>query len=297
MKQKPRDWLAAHVDHQGDECLSWPFYLDRQGYPKVWIDKKLKGVLVVMCRLAHGKPPTAKHRPARTCGGVGSSCVNPQHIRWRTESEIQSAANDRHRANGTYRPGRWKLTRAQVDRIRELKGKKHRDVVATMFGIDRENVRRIWLGRPYHRSLERERVFVALQATAAPMSAAAIQKAAGCPTRSAAATLLSHMTRQGEIVRFAWGRYRAPLTTALMRKITAAVRSAVPVTMPREMRDEVIQEMLLAFMEGTASLERLPADVKKALRNYWRSYPGKFGPLSLDAPVRGGRTLGEALGV
>lgn len=293
MKQNPRDWLADHVDHQGDDCLAWPFGII-DGYATFSEAKTTRYAHRIMCEMVNGPAPSRQHLAARSCGRNGIACVNPNHLSWKTRSEVRREEAAAQRA-GPRKKRRWKLTREQTIKVRELKGKKSQRAIGAMFGIRQQTV--AYLQRQtFYRSPERERIHAALEATAAPMTIREVMKAAGV-SYWCATNVLHKLTRERTVVRFRRGRYRAPLTTAMMRKVTVAVRSAVPVTMPREMRDEVIQEMLLAFMEGTASLERLPADVKKALRNYWRSYPGKFGPLSLDARVRGGRTLGEALGV
>lgn len=287
----PRGWLAAHVEHQGDECLPWPFCCDgRQGYPTLLFDDKTERAHRVMCQLAHGPPPTEKHRATWTCGGLRVRCVNPRHLGWRTDSEIQKAANDRRRAAGTYRPVRWKLRREQVERIREMKGRKNSYAVAAFFGIDRQTVRTIWYGRPHYKSPERDRVYGALEAAAATMSISQIRKATGA-SHCSVNNVLRKLVGEGDVVRVRRGRYRVPLTARMMRKVTAAVRGAVPPAMPRQMRDEVVQEVFLAIVEGTASLLDLRAEVAEATRKYHRTYPAKFGPRSLDAPLRGGEGL------
>src|SRR6185369_8351585 len=130
-------WLRDHVSYQSDECLIWPFCRDQEGYPQLGISGKLYRAIRVMCELAHGKPPTAKHQTGHSCGNGKSGCVNPRHLSWKTHAENQL---DR-RAHGTHVSSRhgWlgKLTQEQIDQIRALNGKKPRAAIARMFNISR----------------------------------------------------------------------------------------------------------------------------------------------------------------
>lgn len=293
-RANPHDWLKAHAEHQGDDCLLWPFCCDRQGYPLVFVNGKTKWAHHEMCQLAHGPRPSARHKAARSCGGLGSKCVSPTHTNWRTESEIQTAANARRRAAGTYKPVRWKLTRAQVQQIQDLKPQGNSRRVAVKFGVDRQTIRLIWTKRPYYRSIERERVYDALVATATTMSIRQLMAATKTSYLSVT-NILRKLIEENSVVRISRGRYRVPLTTRVMRKVTVAVRGAVPITMPRQVREEVIQDLLLSFVEGTVSLLELREAVVKSIRKYYQTYPNRFGPRSLDAPMRNGLTLHDLL--
>lgn len=74
-------WLAAHVDHQGEDCLIWPF---SSGYGTVKVNGRSEKAHRYMCRLAHGAPPTLAHHAAHNCGKGHEGCVHPQHLRWDT---------------------------------------------------------------------------------------------------------------------------------------------------------------------------------------------------------------------
>jgi hypothetical protein len=64
------------------------------------------------------------------------------------------------------------------------------------------------------------------------------------------------------------------------------VSRAVSSALPRFMRDDVIQSMLLAVLEGELLLGNVGARVKDYLAGYNRQYD-TFKTLSLDAPMGG----------
>lgn len=81
---------------------------------------KGKGVSAprVMCILAHGEPPTAKHETAHSCGNGHKGCMNPRHLSWKTA--VENAAD--METHGTRRKGTEintnKLTQSDVTEIR-----------------------------------------------------------------------------------------------------------------------------------------------------------------------------------
>lgn len=88
----PERWLRAHVLHQFDECLSWPFCRTRDGVGR--LGRKIKvGRLETaqasraMCALAHGEPPSPEYQAAHKCGRGHHGCVNPLHLEWKTPLE------------------------------------------------------------------------------------------------------------------------------------------------------------------------------------------------------------------
>jgi hypothetical protein len=125
-----------------------------------------------------------------------------------------------------------------------------------------------------------------------------------------------------------WWRYAAsPARQAFMRRLTGTLaqpthgahrcRSAafvpseptdpfflsllrdIPPTIPRDVRDEVIQDAALLVMEGTISLTEVHEHVSLLVKEVFRRYPTRFGPKSLNQSHGGDdtRTLGERLGV
>ncbi len=147
-------WLEAHLNHEGEECLFWPFYKGT-GYGQF----KHNGVYYYahryMCELVNGPAPTPKHQAAHSCGRGQDGCVNPRHLDWKTNGENQL---DR-RAHGTKSSGP-KVTPELRARLLALKGEKTEMELAAMFGIARSVVHyhlNHEAMKVLHRNLGRER--------------------------------------------------------------------------------------------------------------------------------------------
>lgn len=107
----PMDWLKANKDHEGTECLPWPFS-ESDGYYSVKLPSGgYSKAHRIMCTLAHGDPKRG-HQTRHLCNN--KSCVNPKHLRWGTAKEN---AQDRIK-NGTTR-NHATLTPEMVSEIRE----------------------------------------------------------------------------------------------------------------------------------------------------------------------------------
>lgn len=142
-------WLQERVNYSGESCLIWPFFRDSGvGRGRVQYKGRLCWANRVMCELVHGDPPTPRHQAAHNCGNGHEGCVHPQHLEWKT-----SAANALDRAiHGTNpRPGRRrrKLTPAQVEEIRRMKGHKTQMELARIFGVSDNAIRNIHAGRTW----------------------------------------------------------------------------------------------------------------------------------------------------
>lgn len=135
-------WLEAHKNHQGDECLIWPF-AESDGYGKCVIDGKGMHANRAMCILAHGEPPTPAHHAAHSCGKGESGCVHPDHLRWATpaENEADKLIHGTHTRGS--RHGAAKLSEADVLEIRRKASIFSQRVIASQHGISRETVRDI----------------------------------------------------------------------------------------------------------------------------------------------------------
>lgn len=83
----PLDWIAIHIGHNDDECLTWPFGYGSSGYGSVFYKTHIMGAHRAMCFEAHGKPPSEAHQAAHSCGNGHLGCVNPKHLRWATAQE------------------------------------------------------------------------------------------------------------------------------------------------------------------------------------------------------------------
>lgn len=132
-------WLQAKASFAGDECLLWPFKSKyANGYGSVTFNGHLTGAHRVMCRFAHGKPPTRNHHAAHSCGN--RICVNPKHLAWKTASE-----NEQDKLlHGTAQRGEQnpcaKLTEADVLTIRALARSRTHASIAKQFGVSRRAI-------------------------------------------------------------------------------------------------------------------------------------------------------------
>lgn len=131
-------WIRERATYKGDECLTWPFSGTWTGYGQVGVNGKIEKAHRVMCKLAHGEPPTSGHHAAHSCRN--RRCVNPKHLSWKTPRENLL---DR-RKDGALTRKRWNnkgtLTPAQVLKIKSLKGKKNQREIGAMFGISYQHV-------------------------------------------------------------------------------------------------------------------------------------------------------------
>jgi hypothetical protein len=126
-------WIKENANFSGDECLPWPFYRKATGYAGI-VRLNGKGIVAprLMCILAHGDPPTARHQAAHECGKGHEGCVNPAHLSWKLPVD-NHADMARH---GTMIVGEAsvnaKLTTDIVCSIREAgrQGAMHRDLAA-----------------------------------------------------------------------------------------------------------------------------------------------------------------------
>lgn len=136
-------WLRDHVDHNGAECLIWPFSTNGTGYGVLGYEGGRLYAHRKMCELAKGPPPSPDHEAAHDCGNGMSGCVNPKHLDWKTRSENHL---DRRR-HGTHATSVWgsrgKLSAAQKMEILALKGKLPQRVIAARYGVHFETVSRI----------------------------------------------------------------------------------------------------------------------------------------------------------
>jgi hypothetical protein len=79
--------------------------------------------------------------------------------------------------------------------------------------------------------------------------------------------------------------------------LVSIVARAIPLAIPPEIRADICQELLLSVLEGELSLADLKKGVAAAVTKYNRMFPGKFGPISIDAPIPGteGFTIADTL--
>lgn len=147
-KSGPLYWLESHANHDGDECLVWPFAKLTNGYGTVQVrDGRKRIASRVMCELAHGEPNDPKMQSAHSCGNGHLGCVNPKHLRWATVKE--NAADKK--LHGTHLYGSkapWsKLSDDQVRYILQDGKDESADILADRFGVTKWAIYNIRQGR------------------------------------------------------------------------------------------------------------------------------------------------------
>lgn len=156
-KRKPRypkrgqgetlKFLKAHVNHQGDDCLIWPFSRKETGYGHFGFDGKMRSAHRFMCELAHGPAPEGM-QAAHECGNGSGGCVNPKHLKWKTQGENERDKH-KHGTAGPCRKGekRKKLNAEQVVEIRSLIGTMAETELAALYGVTRGHIYLIKTGK------------------------------------------------------------------------------------------------------------------------------------------------------
>lgn len=141
---EPLAWLLAHIDHEGEGCLIWPFGRLPKGYGKFRRpDGSETTAHRYMCEVAHGEPPTPNHEAAHSCGKGFDACVHPGHLRWATRSENHADKVE----HGTDQRGEKHhmsvLSAGDIQEIRSLSGVMTQREIAAKFGISQAHVSNI----------------------------------------------------------------------------------------------------------------------------------------------------------
>jgi hypothetical protein len=151
----PYAFILAHVDYQGDGCLTWPFSRDQHGRGHLKVDDKGWWAHRLMCTLAHGDPPTPKHTAAHSCGKGHEGCIHPQHLSWKTQKENLADCALHGTAARTWYGRGGILKPDQVQEIREARGIKTQLALSRQFGVSEGAINDIWRGRTHSKPFVR----------------------------------------------------------------------------------------------------------------------------------------------
>lgn len=139
-KGKAVQWLRDHVNYDGPECLTWPFFLDPDhGRGKLGVEGKIYWAHHYMCILVNGPAPSDKPQAAHSCGNGNHGCVDPRHLSWSDNAGNQRERRIHGRPEGA-RGTRTHLTPAQVSEIRMAKGKIPQFTLARLLGVKRGTI-------------------------------------------------------------------------------------------------------------------------------------------------------------
>lgn len=82
-------WILDNAFRDTEDCIVWPFWRDKDGYPCFGLNKKTVRAARYVCEQVYGPSPSKYHRVMNECGD--KSCLNPKHMKWATQSEIVNA--------------------------------------------------------------------------------------------------------------------------------------------------------------------------------------------------------------
>jgi hypothetical protein len=142
-------WIRRNSDCDADTCLVFPFCRSSDGYGRAVYLGTSYYAHTLMCEMAHGSAPGKGYEVAHSCGNGRLGCVNPRHLSWKTRSANRRDSNLHGTGVRNLNGNKGRLTRDQVMRIRDLKGKKTQVEIAAMFGISQPSVGAIFAGTMY----------------------------------------------------------------------------------------------------------------------------------------------------
>ena len=77
-KMDRQNFLEMACHYEGDECLEWPFILDRNGYGRISIEGKSHGVHRLICGILAGRDLRTNEDAMHACDNP--PCCNPRHL-------------------------------------------------------------------------------------------------------------------------------------------------------------------------------------------------------------------------
>ena len=116
-----------------EECIFWPFAVNSKGYG-VYRDSSAHRFV---CKTIHGDEPDGRPYVAHSCNV--RRCVNPNHLRWASNSENES---DKLKANTFYQRGQF-IPDQIVRAIRSAAPFKTTIELSREFGVSRSHTWRI----------------------------------------------------------------------------------------------------------------------------------------------------------
>lgn len=145
-------WLVSLKDHQGDECITYPYSTVRNGYGVFSYEGRTLYAHRFLCELVNGPAPTLAHHASHSCGHGRQGCVNPRHLEWKTPSENHLE----RRKHGTAATSIWgnqgKLSSDTVEAIRRMEGLTTNMELAARFDVSVDTIRRIFTRETYNRT-------------------------------------------------------------------------------------------------------------------------------------------------
>lgn len=135
---KTLKFLAAAIQHEGDECLIWPFARNSAGYAHFGCGGRFVLAHRHVCEKTRGPAPSNKPMALHTCAAGHLGCIAPRHLKWgdRQDNAADMVADGRSRRGE--RATHVKLTATAVLAIRAAAGTQ--EEIARRFGVTQPNV-------------------------------------------------------------------------------------------------------------------------------------------------------------
>lgn len=142
-KGSSEQFIRAHANYGGDDCLLWPYRTTPKGYGLAVIGGVQKRASRWMCIAAHGEPASTALVAAHSCGNP--TCVNPRHLRWATDMENSADREIHGTVNRGERNGKTTLTASDVAYIRSAPPSLA--PLMQMFGMSKHGISKIRSGK------------------------------------------------------------------------------------------------------------------------------------------------------
>lgn len=154
---EPERYLAEIVvQHEGEECLPWPYARTSGGYGNIWLNGENAVVSRLVCRKIWGDPPGADFEAAHSCGKGHEGCVSPHHLSWKKPVENSADKIGHGTAPIGERNARAKLAENDAATILRLRGTATHSEIAARFGVSAALVGRIFRGLAWGHLGEKE---------------------------------------------------------------------------------------------------------------------------------------------
>ena len=146
----PTAFLDALLGHDGDECVTWPYSRDANGYARIREDGENIPAYRVMCKMAHGEPIEPRTHATHTCGKGNQGCVNPKHLEWGTAFKNQQDRVEHGTSNRGEQCAAHKLKADEVEVIfARLNAGERPYLLAPEYGVSMVTILDIKTGRSW----------------------------------------------------------------------------------------------------------------------------------------------------
>ncbi len=140
-------FLLQHADTKSEDCVLWPYSKTGLGYGSITFEGRTQAANRVMLILTCGLPE-GRFVAAHTCRN--KSCINPNHLRWASNSENQSDRVKDGTSNRGSACGSNKLSEDQVlEIIRLHRSGISRRALAQQFDVTVWTVHAIFQGKSW----------------------------------------------------------------------------------------------------------------------------------------------------